>query len=210
MNSKGWRYGRNNRWLGLLGSFFLSTLANASVVTQLRLEELARRADHAFVGTVEAVNPHFLDHSSLIVTDVQIRCTEGLWGVPAGSVFTVRHMGGEVDGWGQKVFGEASYRVGEEVVLLAEPRQGHFFAVGMAQGVFHVVSRDGKKRVRLALSGATLQPIRGDKTPASIDDTPLAEVLTQLRGFFAARSSQPLMGASSQGTASASTPSQDP
>ena len=36
-------------------------------------------------------------------------------GVPAGERFIVRHLGGEVDGIGMRVHGEASYRVGETV-----------------------------------------------------------------------------------------------
>lgn len=195
MHRKHWCQGIAIGWLGIV---LLFGEVHASMLTQLGLEELAHRADRALVGTVEAVNAHYLDHSSLIVTDVQIRCTQELLGVPAGSVFTVRHMGGEVDGWGQKVFGEASYRVGEEMVVLAETRGAHFFAVGMTQGALHVATQAGEKRVRLSLSGATLQPIYGTKPPTPIEGMSLQDVLTQLRGFFATRSPKPSPSSSEQ------------
>ena len=63
------------------------------------------------LGTVEKVVSHYLgEGSTYIVTDVTIRCERELLGVPAGSRFVVRHLGGTVGELGQRVHGEASYR----------------------------------------------------------------------------------------------------
>lgn len=141
----------------LAGTVQLPTPACASVLKKLSLAELAGRADRVLVGTVEEVKPRMIG-GNYIVTDVRIRCTREVLGVPEGSVFTVRHLGGEVGELGQKVFGEASYRVGEEVLLLAEERAGSFYAVGMAQGALHIErdAQSGERRVRVDLSGAEL------------------------------------------------------
>src|SRR5262249_42942165 len=121
----------------LVGTAQRPGTASASVLQKLSLAELAGRADRALVGTVEEGKPQLLG-GNYIVTDVRIRCTRELLGVPQGSVFTVRHLGGEVGELGQRVYGEASYRVGEEVLVLAEERSGAFYAVGMAQGALHI------------------------------------------------------------------------
>ena len=153
-----WVAGLSLGGLLVAGEVLLPTPAAASVLVKLSLKDLAGRADHALVGTVEAVTPRLIGGNH-IVTDVRIRCTRELLGVPVGTVFTVRHLGGEVGELGQRVFGEASYRVGEEVLVLAEERAGAFYAVGMAQGALHI-ERDaasGERRVHVDLSGAELQ-----------------------------------------------------
>ena len=95
--------------------------ADATVLTKLTLEDMTARADQVLVGRVEQISSRLAPgHDGLIVTEVTIRCTRSIRGVSAGSVLHVRHLGGTVGELGQKVFGEASYQVGEEVVLLAE------------------------------------------------------------------------------------------
>lgn len=164
--------------------------APASVLTKLSLGELAGRADRALVGTVEEVRSRFIGDGSYIVTEVRIRCTRELLGVPAGTVFTVTHLGGEVGEIGQKVFGEASYQVGQEVLLLAEERAGAFYAVGMAQGALHVERepRSGERRVRVELAGAELQGPGAASAEPTANGANLETVVAQLQPLLAARS----------------------
>lgn len=161
--------------------------ASASVIARLSLADSAGRADRALVGTVEDVHSLALGDGGYIVTDVRIRCTRELLGVPVGSVFTVRHLGGEVGELGQKVFGEASYRVGEEVLVLAEERSAAFYAVGMAQGALHIEreATTGERRVRVELAGAELQgPATTEPTP---NGTNVETVIGQLQSLLAAK-----------------------
>jgi hypothetical protein len=168
----------------IAGEVLLPSPAAASVLVKLSLKDLAGRADHALVGTVEAVTPRLVGGNH-IVTDVRIRCTRELLGVPVGTVFTVRHLGGEVGELGQRVFGEASYRVGEEVLVLAEERAGSYYAVGMAQGALHI-ERDvqsGERRVHVDLAGAELQ---GPAAAApSVNGTNVETVIGQLQSLLA-------------------------
>lgn len=193
---------------GLVPSLYALRPAPASVLTKLSLGDMAGRADRALVGTVEEVRSRFVGDGGYIVTEVRIRCTRELLGVPAGSVFTVTHLGGEVGEIGQKVFGEASYQVGQEVLLLAEERVGAFFAVGMAQGALHIERepRSGERRVHVELAGAELQgpnPASAASVEPTANGASLETVLAQLQPLLAAKAAQRARPAASPATAPA-------
>lgn len=177
---------------GLVPSLYAPRPAPASVLTKLSLGDMAGRADRALVGTVEEVRSRFLGDGGYIVTEVRIRCTRELLGVPAGTVFTVTHLGGEVGEIGQKVFGEASYQVGQEVLLLAEERVGAFFSVGMAQGALHIEREphSGERRVRVELAGAELQGPSAASAEPTANGASLDAVLAQLQPLLAAKAAQ--------------------
>ncbi len=129
--------------------------APATTLNALGLPELVGRADRIFVGTVESQQARFADAGTgTIVTEVKIRISRDLLGAEAGSVVTLRHLGGVVGDIGQRVFGEASYKNGEEVLVFSEARAGSDYAVGMAQGALHVAVEGGKKMVHSQLAGA--------------------------------------------------------
>jgi hypothetical protein len=144
--------------------------AAASPTLSLDLEALAVRSECIVLGRVEATDSHFVaPRSRYIVTDVTIAIDQRLLGAAEPDRFVVRYLGGEVGDLGQRVFGEASYRVGERVLLFAAKRQGAFYAVGMSQGVLHV--RD---------DGAGVERIGAGAAPRKLDD-----VLDQVRALVA-------------------------
>jgi hypothetical protein len=131
------------------GTFSAERDAEASSVAPMDIEGLATRADRILVGTVEKAESHFLaPDSHYIVTDVTIRIEQRIFGGADTGRFVVRYLGGEVGKLGQRVYGEASYTVGERVLLFATLRQGSFYAVGMSQGVLHVYDDAGVPRLR--------------------------------------------------------------
>jgi hypothetical protein len=92
---------------------------------------------------VESAEAHFVSPAhNTIVTDVTVRSELGILGVPSGSRFVVRHLGGEVGAVGQRVFGEASFHPGERLLLFAVERRGAYWALGMSQGVWPVQRDD--------------------------------------------------------------------
>lgn len=175
--------------LGVGANLSLPAPAVASILAKLSLSEMAGRADRALLGTVDSVRSRMLGDGGYIVTEVQIRCTRELLGVPAGTVFTVRHLGGEVGELGQKVFGEASYKVGQEVLLLAEERSGAYYAVGMAQGAMHIErdSNSGERRVHIELAGAELQGTSPGSAEPTANGANVETVMAQLQSLFAAK-----------------------
>lgn len=188
---------------GITGSVNLCVPAPAaaSILAKLSLTDMAGRADRALLGTVEGVRSRRLGDGGYIVTEVQIRCTREILGVPAGTVFTVSHLGGEVGELGQKVFGEASYKVGQEVLVVAEERGGAFFAVGMAQGAMHVErdARSGERRVRIDLSGAELQASSPGPVEPTASGANVETVVGQLQTLLAAKQAAWRRGAATQG-----------
>lgn len=129
--------------LGALVLPHLTPDAMASSVMTLDLDGLSARAERVVVGHVEKMESHFLvPGSQRIVTDVTLVVERAVIGDPAATRFVVRHLGGEVGKLGQLVSGEASYFVGERLVLFAAERQGSYFAVGMAQGVLPIHDDD--------------------------------------------------------------------
>ena len=158
-------------WLGAAAP------AQASIVTKLSLSDMTVRAEQIMVGTVEEVRSRYADDArTTIITEVRIRCARSLYGAKAGEVITVRALGGVVGEIGQRVFGEASYRAGEEVLILAEERSGAYYAVGMAQGALHIDRQSGEPRVHVDLSGAELVPPGSSAaTVSSASVTPTAD-----------------------------------
>ena len=159
--------------------------ARASVLVKLSLSEMTARAEHVLVGRVEKVTSQFVTgQDGMIWTEVYIRCARSIRGVREGEVLKVRHLGGTVGELGQKVFGEASYRMGEEVLILAEEREGTYFSIGMAQGKFHVDRSNGTPLVQVDLAGAEILSPTG--TPATgqvptAQGVPLEVVIAQLQ-----------------------------
>jgi hypothetical protein len=119
------------------------------------VDALGTWADAILVGTVESTEAHFASSANrTIVTDVTIRADAGIFGVPDGSRFVVRHLGGEVGAMGQRVFGEASFHPGERLLLFAVERRGAYWALGMSQGVWPVTRDDAGHEVVVEPTGA--------------------------------------------------------
>lgn len=187
--------------LEVLGLFGIPNVGRASSLVAMDLTALSQKADRILVGTVEKSEAHFLSpNSKYIVTDVTVRSERNLLGVPEGTTMVVRHLGGVVGELGQRVFGEASYRVGEQVLLFAAQRQGSFYTLGMAQGALHVYrDSSGIARVDTQLAGAelvnanapALQSAVPGQTPAAaptfVTGRPLDEVAAQVQALVARR-----------------------
>lgn len=177
-----------------------SSPAAATTLMALDLPTMSTGADRVLLGTVEKIDSHYLgDSQSYIVTDVTIRCERELLGVPAGARFVVRHLGGSVGELGQRVHGEASYRVGEQVLLFASQRGEAYYAMGMAQGAMHVY-RDsrGVARLDVQLSEGELVGPSGQPVAAAPSGRTLEEVLSQVRSLLDARAAAAKAGGATQ------------
>jgi hypothetical protein len=132
----------------------LPTAARATVLMPLDTAALTQRADRVVLGTVESSQAHWsADHKS-IYTDVTLRVTRVYKGdASVGGTVSLRREGGSLDGVGMRVFGAASFTIGEEAVVFIERRGAASYTVGMTQGKLRVVlGSDGIKRVAADLS----------------------------------------------------------
>lgn len=154
--------------LAALLSFAWPTSAGASVVVPLDLDALCDHSAAIVLGRVEARESHWTEDHSAIYTDVTVRVLDAMKGeARPGDTVTVRRLGGSVDGMGMKVFGEASYAPGEEVVVFLERRGGMtnvLWTVGMAQGKLRVATVNGQPMALRDLSGLSL--LRASKAHA--------------------------------------------
>ena len=145
------------RLLGPVVLLALASGASGSVVRVLSLPQLVERSDVVVVASVESAASAWVD--GRIVTDVVVVVGEGVAGAAAGGRLIVRTLGGEVDGIGQRVFGEPQLRSGERYLLFLETLPSGdasssaatalYRAVGMSQGALPVVDAPG---------GATVAP----------------------------------------------------
>jgi hypothetical protein len=166
-------------------SLLLLPVAQATIVEALSMRELVQEADHAALVEVIALEPSY-DELGRIVTDATVRVIEPLVGPSAvGDTLVVRRIGGTLGGLALRVEGEASFVLGERVVLFVEDLGGVLRPVGMSQGVLPV-TRDGGSEIVLP-GGAGLALVRpGDPALREVDGalsgpTPIDEVLAEIR-----------------------------
>ena len=127
--------------------------ARATVLVPLDTKALTTRAERIVLGTVESAEARWSSDHQAIYTDDTILVTRVYKGaVKPGERVVVRREGGVIDGMGMRVYGAATFTVGEEVVVFLETRGNAAWTVGMTQGKLRVVTgADGIKRVSAAL-----------------------------------------------------------
>lgn len=160
----------------------VASLARATVLAPLDTRALTARADRVVLGTVESKTARWSDDHEVIFTEVTIRVTRSYKGdVKPGQTLLVRREGGVVDGIGMRVYGAASFAVGEEVLVFVQTRGGATYTVGMTQGKLHVsVGPNGEKQV-----AANLADVAFTRADAHLPVGPrrLADVEREIRAY---------------------------
>lgn len=169
----------------------LAAPAHASVARVLGLPELLARAEVLAAATVESTTARWVDDR--LVTDSVLRLDTPLRGGAPGDRVTVRTLGGELDGLGQRVFGEPWFRPGERYLVFLERHPAtdgdvtRFRPLGMAQGALPIVDAPDGTRVTpapdlpLLVEPAALASV----APWLEAPRPLDEVLAELRAGLA-------------------------
>ena len=153
------------RWtIAAIASLF-ATSASASFVLELRVEELTKRADEVVRARVLERQSRWSEDGHSIHTFTTLEVISNLKGQASGLV-TVRQLGGEVDGVGSFVSGDAHFEVGEEVIvfLRANPDgEPVFHLIGLGQGKFRVDRSGESVRVVRDNSELALMRVVGDR-----------------------------------------------
>lgn len=125
--------------------FFLPAFpASATTVLDVSVEEMASTTPLIVRGVVTDRSVGWSDDGLRIETRTRIRVTGPLKG-PVLPEVVVRQSGGELDGVGMFIPGDASFTVGEEVVVFLEPHPGilnEWVLVAMAAAKFTVQPSD--------------------------------------------------------------------
>ena len=120
----------------LLVLFGLIGPARATTVKRLGLEAAGKGARVVARGTVRATTARRVNDR--VYTDAELVVSECLKGA-CGATLTIRQLGGELDGQGTAIVGNADLTTGAEVVVMLRARRdGTYAPLGMAQGVFRV------------------------------------------------------------------------
>lgn len=175
-----------------LASLTLVTVARATTTEALDLRDLVRESDHVVVATVIDRVARY-DHLDRIVTDFTLRVDERMWGSSTeGRTIVVRRLGGVLGDVGLRIEGEATFEIGERVILFARElrSEGVLRPVGMSQGVMPLRQIEGQDVVMpggdgLALvqrgSDGQLRPAPGALTQPE----PLDAMLARIRDLIA-------------------------
>ena len=118
------------------------SLASATIVRSLTVEQMAQGADAVILGTVSKQTSGWNEGKTRIYTVTSISVTQSWKGShTVGSVIDIRQIGGTVGQLTQTVVGNAKFTVGEDVVVFLErsPTEDMYFVMGMAQGRMGVV-----------------------------------------------------------------------
>lgn len=104
----------------------------------MALEELIGRSQHAVIGTALSARCLYLTLGSrrTLVTETRLRIEGALaLEAPAAAEITVRTLGGQLDGVGEMVHGQAEFHYGQLCVgFLERASDGACWVTGMAQG----------------------------------------------------------------------------
>lgn len=179
--------------LWITGALLLPRSVHASLVEALDLPALVAESDQVVVGRVLSQTSHY-DDRGRIVTDTTVQVEESLKGSHApGAAVVVRRLGGVVDDIGMRVAGEASFTLGENVLLFgARLRSGSTLrTVGMAQGAIRIVEENGERWAQSAAGGvaAVRRDANGRLKRASLAvpaRRKLNELLSEIRVLVAA------------------------
>ena len=120
--------------------FSLGFIANATTVIPPNFEELVSRAEVIFEGEVTDLKSQWIGEGSehRIVTYVTFKVDQALKGDP-GSTYSIRMLGGTVDGRTMAVSDAPKFKVGDHDVLFIQDNGRQFIPlVGIQHGRFRV------------------------------------------------------------------------
>ncbi|MGB5545874.1 MAG: hypothetical protein WBM74_04835 [Polyangiales bacterium] len=146
----------------LIGPFLAAVLfaspADGSIVQGLQLEELTEKAERIVLGRV-LFSESFLHQNGQIWTWHRVAVEQEIRGrAPDEQELIIETLGGQIGDIGMRVEGEATFSVGERVLVFASGGGPYsaFRTVGMAQGVMRVRAERGVDTVHQSREGLML------------------------------------------------------
>jgi hypothetical protein len=146
--------------LALLAAFFVSSLHGTTVIPPT-FDELVSRAEVIFKGSVTEVRSQWVGEGAQrhIVTYVTFKVEEAIKGAP-GTTYTMRMLGGTVDGQTMEVSDSPKFKKGDRDFLFIE-RNGQQFIplVGIMHGRFRVEHEQNGREIVATNNGEPLSDV---------------------------------------------------
>ena len=162
--------------------FSLGFVANATTVIPPNFDELVSRAEVIFEGEVTGVQSQWIGQGAehRIVTFVTFKVGDTLKGTP-GASYSIRMLGGTVDGQTMEVTDSPKFKVGDHDVLFVENNGSQFIPlVGIQHGRFRVqkdqagrdtlITGDGQPLADVNQLGANEAALAQTKAALSLND----------------------------------------
>jgi hypothetical protein len=162
--------------------FSLGLVANATTVIPPSFDDLVRRAQVIFEGEVTSLHSQWIGEGAehRIVTYVTFKVDDALKGEP-GANYSIRMLGGTVDGRTMEVTDAPKFRVGDHDLLFVENNGSQFIPlVGIMHGRFRIQKDQTGRETLLTGEGQPLSDVNqlgGDeealarnKAALSLDD----------------------------------------
>lgn len=149
-----------------------AVVASATTVIPPHFDELVSRAQIIFEGQVTGVRSQWIGEGAehRIVTYVTFQVNDVLKGEPGGS-YTIRMLGGTVDGQTMKVTDAPEFQVGDHDLLFVENNGSQFIPlVGIQHGRFRIQKDQNGADILVTGSGqplADLNQLGGDEATAA-------------------------------------------
>ena len=172
--------------------FTLAAIARATTVIPPGFDDLVRRAEVIFEGEVTGLQSQWIGEGAehRIVTFVSFKVDEALKG-NLGATYTMRMLGGTVDGETMEVTDAPKFKVGDHDLLFVEHNGSQFIPlVGIQHGRFHiqkdqsgndtVTTGEGQPLADVSQLGVSEKAIAKSKAPLTLRDFKAA-VQTRLR-----------------------------
>ena len=159
--------------LSLAGLAFSLNTVNATTVVEPTFDELVDQAEVIFQGNVTEVKSQWVGEGAqrCIVSYVTFKVDEALKGV-AGQSYTIRMLGGTVDGETMGVSDAPKFEVGDKEILFVENNGSQFVPlVGIMHGRFHVRKEQSGREVVTNNEGQGLKNVARLGQVASADVT---------------------------------------
>ncbi len=132
-----------------VGFGFWATNAGATVMVPLSIEQMSKEAAVVVRARVTQQEARWDEGKKRIFTHTKLEVVDPIHRTRSiGATIEVRTLGGELDGLGMKVAGEARFVPDEQVIVFLaadDKAPGLFRVIGMSQGKFHL-DRDQEGR----------------------------------------------------------------
>ena len=141
--------------------FFLGFLATATTVIPPRFDELVSRAQIIFEGEVTGLQSQWIGEGAQhrIVTFVTFKVDDTLKG-DAGATYSIRLLGGTVDGRTMEVTDAPKFKVGDHDLLFVENNGSQFIPlVGIQHGRFSVQKVSSGRQILTTGGGQVLADV---------------------------------------------------
>ncbi len=159
--------------------FSLGFVANATTVIPPNFDELVSRAQIIFEGEVTGLQSQWIGEGAehRIVTFVTFKVDDALKGDP-GASYSIRMLGGTVDGRTMQVTDAPKFKVGDHDILFVENNGSQFIPlVGIQHGRFRVQKDQAGRDSLITGDGQPLADVNqlgGDEATAALSKAALS------------------------------------